>query len=151
MVWEALGKEGELKIAQRISAENLYIGWGALLMVWQRGLKDWLERWQPDVLIMEANPRNVSTNFAVRWMHSRHRPVIGWGLGAPAVGGPFSPFFARSRRGFLAQFDALVSYSRSGVEQYKTTGFPSARIFLAPNAATPRPTHPPAPRPAAYR
>jgi glycosyltransferase involved in cell wall biosynthesis len=151
MTWEALGKEGELKIAQRVNAENLYIGWGSLLSVWQRGLKDWLERWRPDVLIMEANPRNVSTNLAVRWMHAHHRPVIGWGLGAPRVSGSFSTIFANSRRGFLAQFDALVSYSRTGVEQYQSTGFPSARIFLAPNAATPRPMQAPPPRLPVYR
>jgi glycosyltransferase involved in cell wall biosynthesis len=151
MAWEALGKEGELKIAQRVSADNVYLGRGALLMVWQRGLKDWLERWYPDVLIMETNPRNVSTNLAVRWMHARQRIVIGWGLGAPPVHGSLAAPFAQSRRRFLAQFDALVSYSRAGVEQYRATGFPPERIFLAPNAATPRPAQAPALRPQNYQ
>jgi len=140
--WEALGKQGELKVAQYVRAENMYLGWGSFLMVWQRGLKDWLERWYPDVLIMEAKPRNVSTNMAVQWMHGRKRPVIGWGLGAPPVKRSYSKLFSDSRKRFLAQFDALVSYSKTGVEQYIATGVPSERVFLAPNAATPRPTLP---------
>ncbi len=146
MTWEALGKAGELKFAQRVTADNIYIGWGVLLSVWQRGLLEWLERWSPDVLIMEANPRNISTNLAVRWMHSRGCPVIGWGLGAPLITGSLNWLFSRSRRDFLSQFDALVSYSRTGVDQFLATGFPSERVFLAPNAATPCPTQPPTPR-----
>lgn len=142
MSWEALGREGELTRAQRVSAENVYLGWGSLLMVWQHGLKDWLESWHPDVLIMEANPRTISSNMAIRMMHNRNCPVIGWGLGAPPVSGGFSFLFSRSRRLFLSQFDALVSYSRTGVEQYMANGYPPERVFLAPNAATPRPTHP---------
>src|SRR5512142_849177 len=87
---EALGSPGELRVAQHVPAHNLYVGGGALLFVWQLGLRDWLERWHPDVLVMEANPRNISTNVALRWMHARGCPVIGWGLGAPAAHGPFA-------------------------------------------------------------
>lgn len=136
---EAIGQEGELQIAQRVIADNIYLGWGGYLLVWQHGLKGWLERWRPDVLIMEANPRNINTNMAISWMHSRRLPVIGWGLGAPPVK-RFPPWlFTGSRKRFLARFDALVSYSRLGVDQYQATGFPPERVFLAPNAATPRP------------
>ncbi len=151
MEWEALGQEGELNIAQLVRSDNLYFGWGALLAVWQHGLKDWLEQWRPDVLIMEANPRTLSSTMALRWMHARGCPVIGWGLGAPPlIGGRYPRLFARTRRAFLSQFDALVSYSRTGVEQYLALGIPPERVFLAPNAATPRPSQPPPARPAEF-
>lgn len=139
---EALGKAGELRHAQFVQAENLYLGAGPLLTVWQRGLIDWLQRWSPDVLIMEANPRNASSSAAVRWMHARGRPVIGWGLGAPPLRGPLAALFGATRRRFLMQFDALISYSRTGVEQFVASGFPAGRVYAAPNAATPRPSAP---------
>jgi glycosyltransferase involved in cell wall biosynthesis len=43
----------------------------------------------------------------------------------------------RSRR-----FDALITYSRRGADEYATLGFPDDKIFVAPNAASPRPTSP---------
>lgn len=152
MTDEALGQTGALRAAQHVPARNLYLGWGSLLTVWQRGLLDWLERWNPDVLIAEANPRNASTNAALRWMQSRGRPVIGWGLGAPpmrGLPGPVTRLFEGSRRRFLAQFDALIAYSQTGMEQFAAAGYPAGKVFVAPNAATPRPAPPPA-RPAGY-
>ena len=58
---------------------------------------------------MEANPRYLRTPRAVRWMHARRRPVIGWGLGAPrrrgvgrsARGGPAELFGPVRRAGRL--------------------------------------------------
>jgi glycosyltransferase involved in cell wall biosynthesis len=147
---EALGKPGALRFAQHVPANNVYVGGGPLLFVWQLGLIDWLERWHPDMLVMEANPRNVSTNAALRWMHAHGRPVIGWGLGAPPVRGPFPALMRESRRRFLAQFDAVISYSKTGAEQFGFAGVPHDRIFIAPNAATPRPVQPPPERPEGY-
>lgn len=148
---EALGREGMLHHAQQVVARNQYVGAGPFLFVWQEGLLDWLERWNPDVLIMEANPRSASTNAALHWMHSHNRPVVGWGLGAPPVRGPLPSLFIATRRRFLARFDALIAYSKTGVEQFAAAGFPRDRIFVAPNAATPRPTHPPAERPVVFQ
>lgn len=165
MSGEALGKEGHLTTAQHVRGQNVYLGWGPLLTVWQRGLIDWLERWQPDALIMEANPRNASASQAVRWMRRRAAqgsgcPVIGWGLGAPPViharpdaGGRLRPvdylnrFLTLSRSRFLAQFDALIAYSRTGADEFIAAGVPAERVFVAPNAVTMRPTQPPSERP----
>jgi glycosyltransferase involved in cell wall biosynthesis len=58
--------------------------------------------------------------------------------------------FTAPRRGFLAQFDALISYSRTGAEQFAAAGFPTARILIAPNAATRRPSLQPLLRPDDY-
>jgi glycosyltransferase involved in cell wall biosynthesis len=42
----------------------------------------------------------------------------------------------------LHQFDALISYSVRGAEQYAALGYPADRIFVAPNATAPAPTFP---------
>jgi hypothetical protein len=85
-------------------------------------LLDWLEAWQPDVLIVEANPRYRSTPAAVRWMHARRRPVLGWGLGAPPITGPLAAWRERSRRKFLLALDGLIAYSQRGADEYRRLG-----------------------------
>jgi glycosyltransferase involved in cell wall biosynthesis len=133
---------GQLHTAHLAPARNLHLLVGRFYACYQAGLIGWLEAWQPDGLIVEANPRYLRTPAAVRWMHVRRRPVIGWGLGAPHVSGLFGGLQAASRRSFLAQFDALLTYSRQGAGEYARAGFPAERIFVAPNAAAPRPTQP---------
>ncbi len=72
---------------------------GPLYVCRQAGVRAWLEEWQPDVLVVEANPRYLSTPGAVRWMHAPSRPVIGWGLGAPAPRGLLAGLRARGAAG----------------------------------------------------
>jgi glycosyltransferase involved in cell wall biosynthesis len=117
----------------------------------QSGILDWLEGWDPDALIVEANPRYPSTKAAIRWMHARGRPVLGWGLGAPEIRGLFSGWRRQARRRFLGALDGVISYSRRGAHEYQAVGFPAERVFVAPNAATSCPITPPPPRPAAFR
>lgn len=148
---EALGETGELHVAKHVRARNLHVGRGPLLFYWQPGLIDWLERWQPDALIVEANPRNLSIPAARRWMHQRSRPVIGWGLGAPPGRNLPERLLSGWRDRHLRDFDALISYSQTGAEQFAAAGFPIDRIFVAPNAATPRPAGPPPARPPQFR
>jgi glycosyltransferase involved in cell wall biosynthesis len=114
---------------------------------WQPGLLAWLEDWQPDALVVEANPRYRNTPAAVRWMHARGRPVIGWGLGAPPVSGPLAAWRAGARTKFLTSLDALIAYSQRGAREYRLLGFPADRVFVAPNAVAPAPTQPPPARP----
>ncbi len=103
---------------------------------------DWLKDCQPDALIVEANPRYLATSSAVKWMHSQGKPVIGWGLGSPPPSGWFAGPRRLARLRFLRQFDALISYSARGAEQYALLGYPADRIFVAPNATAPAPTFP---------
>ena len=115
-----------------------------LYLCWQEGIIPWLEKTNPDALIVEANPRYLSTPRALRWMKNRGRPTLGWGLGAP----PANPLLTRQRARFLAQLDGVIAYSQHGTEEYRALNiFPPDRIFTAPNAVTPRPTSPPPPRP----
>lgn len=124
---------------------------------WQDGFLDWLQEWQPDVLVVEANARYPTTHRAIRWMHVHHRPVIGWGLGAPPLeqGSFISQWLARLRRRqrlvLIRSLDGLIAYSRRGAEEYHQLGFPRERIFIASNAVTPRPTNLPPERPPEFQ
>ncbi len=119
-------------------------------LCWQGGFVDWLEAWQPDALVVEANPRYPSTRAAVKWMQRRGRPVIGWGLGAPALGGRLASLRKGERLAFLRSLDGLVAYSQRGAQEYRQLGIPAERVFVAPNAVSPPPAAPPPPRPAQF-
>lgn len=131
-----------------VPARNRHFLRGALYLCYQEGIAAWLESANPDVLVMEANPRYLSAPRAVQWMRARRRPVIGWGLGAPlSLGGRVgAKLWAR----FLGQFAALIAYSRRGAAEYAALGFPKERIFVATNAAAPRPTSSPPQRPPSF-
>ena len=134
---EAIATTNALQTARYSPAENLHFLRGPLYFCYQRGLPQWLDGWNPDALVVEANFRYLSTPSALDWMRYRGRPVIGWGLGAPVDRGPLGLF----RQGFLRQFDALIAYSRRGAEQYAACGIPADRIYVAPNAVAPAPRH----------
>lgn len=143
--------QGKLHIAHFFPANNLHFLHGKRYLCWQRGVMTWLEHWQPKVLIVEANPRYLHLPIAIRWMHNRGLPVIGWGLGAPpAEKGFFAALRQTARRKFIRQFEALITYSQTGANQYRDAGFNPERIFVAPNAVAPKPTEPPTPRPDAF-
>ena len=134
---------GELRVARQFSAHNIHLLGGPLYLCYQRGLIEWLESWDPDALIVEANARYPSTPPAVKWMHERRRRVIGWGLGAPPLSGPLADVRRARRLAFLRQFDALIAYSQRGAAEYAELGFPREKVFVAPNAAAARPLQKP--------
>ena len=150
---------GKLQIANYAAAKNIHVFNGSFYLCYQGGMIDWLEHWNPDALIVEANPRYLATSSAVKWMRSRGRKVIGWGLGAPPPSVP--PIFkeyggeakggTRRRIQFLNQFDALISYSRRGADEYAALGFPREKIFVAYNAVSPRPLNPLPARPSTFK
>jgi glycosyltransferase involved in cell wall biosynthesis len=140
---------GKLKIAKYAPAQNIHLLNGPLYFCYQRGLIDWLHDWNPDVLIVEANPRWLSTPAAITWMQSRGRPVIGWGLGAPPSNSPhFHRKWGERKRGaFISRFEALIAYSQRGADEYAAYGIPREKIFVAHNAVSPAPKVPPDRRP----
>ncbi|MBP7227748.1 MAG: glycosyltransferase family 4 protein [Longilinea sp.] len=140
---EMVENQFEIPGAQVTIAKNRHFFKEPWYLCWQSGLLHWLETWQPQVLILEANPRYLLSPFAVRWMHARHRPVIGWGLGAPPTNRLRSTWRAR----FLHQFDAMITYSQQGADQYHAAGLSADRIFVARNAVAARPTEPAPQRP----
>ncbi len=144
---EGIQPATELRLATWARAHNLHLLSGPLYIWYQRGLQQWLDAWDPDVLILEANPRLVSNPAAIAWMHRRSRPAIGWGLGMPP--GSRGPAFLRQwlRRRAIRGLDAIVAYSSLGAAEYQAAGFPADRLFVAPNAVVSPPASPP-PRPA---
>jgi len=138
---ESIAAVGSLpKNVHFTQADNHHFFGGPFYLCWQAGLIRWLEDWQPEVIILEANPRYLSNPAAQRWMHQRSRPVIGWGLGAPPVQGSFARMRSARRQHFLFDFDALITYSQRGAQEYRQVGFPADKIFVAANAVAARPT-----------
>jgi glycosyltransferase involved in cell wall biosynthesis len=129
---EGIATASQAKIAQHSLGQNIHLLTGSLYFCYQRGLIDWLEQWDPDALIAEANPRYLSTPAAVRWMRERNRPVIGWGLGSPPIRG----YLRQRRAAFINQFDAMLAYSKRGAEEYAGLGFPREKIFVAYNSVS---------------
>lgn len=136
---ESIHTTTDLNTAQYYPADNRHFLRGPLYLCWQPNLLTWLEEWDPEVLIVEANPRYPSTRAALRWMHARGRPVIGWGLGAPALKSPLNIFRHWNRLNFLRSLDAVIAYSARGAEQYRALGLPPKHIYFAPNASAARP------------
>ena len=131
-----------LENADLSRARNFHLFKGKYYLCFQFGLLPWLKRIDPDVLILEANPRYLSTPAARRWMQQRHRAVVGWGLGAPPIKGFIATIRQFHRKQFITQFDALITYSQKGASEYATLGFPEEHISVAVNAVTPAPVHP---------
>ena len=119
---------------------NVHIGAGPLYICWQQGLLNWLEDYQPDVLVVEANPRYLTTPKAIQWMHERGRPVLGWGLGVSEVSGLLGGFRKRERETCVHSLDGISAYSEKGAEEYRQFGIPENRVFTAHNAAVLPPT-----------
>jgi glycosyltransferase involved in cell wall biosynthesis len=125
---------GKPQAAKYYEAKNIHLFNGAFYLCYQNGFINWLEEWNPDSLIVEANPRYLSTSSAIKWMHARGRKVIGWGLGSPHLSGPFARFRQTKRVSFLNQFDALIAYSQRGADEYAKLGFLRKKIFVAHNS-----------------
>ncbi len=142
---EGIATTNQLQVAKYHAGKNVHLFSGAFYLCYQRGLLDWLQNWNPDALIVEANPRYLSTSSAVRWMHERKKPVLGWGLGSPPVSG----WRKRRRLSFIRQFDALIAYSQRGADEYAELGFPREKIFVAHNSVSPPPAFAPDRKPAA--
>jgi glycosyltransferase involved in cell wall biosynthesis len=114
-------------------------------LCWQVGVVRWLEHWKPDILIVEANPRILSTRQAIIWMHQRRRPVLGWGLGVPRAGSVGENQF---RVRFLRSLDGVISYSNRGTSEYQNLGLEN--VFTAYNAVSRKPLKAPLDRPLSY-
>jgi len=140
---EGITTAKQLKVANYKVGQNIHLFNGQFYLCYQKGLMDWLKEWNPDALIMEANPRYLSTPSAVKWTHRHNKPVIGWGLGAPSPK-PLSQWerSAGVRARFINQFDAMLAYSQRGADEYAALGFPREKIFVAHNSVAMPPSSP---------
>jgi glycosyltransferase involved in cell wall biosynthesis len=152
-----LPKEGidpveDLQIARLVHAnnKNFLDPSSSLFICWQNGFIKWLEEWQPEALIVEANPRYPVTRQAIEWMHHRECKVIGWGLGAPPINGLLANLARRERVSLLNSLDAIIAYSQKGAEQYQHLGIPQDKVYVAFNAVAQAPPMRPTQRSAQF-
>ncbi len=131
--------------AELVQARNWHVKdpSSPFFLCWQGGFLRWLEETQPDALVVEANPRYPVTRLAIRWMHRRGRPVVGWGLGAPPLSCRLAKLRRWERLSLLRSLDVVIAYSHTGAEQYLELGLPAERVFVASNAADSAPSAPP--------
>lgn len=141
---------GTTKIARHVEAKNIHLFDGSFYLCYQRNFIQWLEDWNPDALIVEANPRYLATPAAVKWMRARGRKVIGWGLGLKSSSPSGRGVGVRARAKFLHQFDAMLAYSQRGADEYAALGFPREKIFVAHNSVSPAPNFPMPSRPSTF-
>lgn len=148
---ESIPTGKELQTAQFTKSRNYHFRniRSPFYLLWQSGFVNWLESWQPEILIVEANARYLSTFQGIRWMHSRGKPVIGWGLGAPEIGGSGSGGWSISgiirkylRKRLFGQLDGLVAYSHKGASEYAEVTGHEIPVFVASNAVARRPVGP---------
>jgi glycosyltransferase involved in cell wall biosynthesis len=127
---EGIPQAAELRAARWIRAANRRLGYGRFSFLWQNGWREWIEAVDPEILILEANPRHLSNERMFGWMKARGRPVIGWTLGPARAG----KIFSRWMLSYYRKFAAVVVYSGSGAEGFQDLGIGSEKIFVAPNA-----------------
>lgn len=147
---EAIKTADRLDHGRLVPTHNQHLFRGPLYLCRQPGFIDWLEEWQPDALVVEANSRYPTTRSAIRWMKVRQRPVLGWGLGAPRLTGVTAGIQHRARVNLLTQLDGVIAYSQRGAREYAELGLSPERVFVAHNAAAHRPSEPPPDRPASF-
>jgi len=137
----------DLSIAKFSPAKNYYFFNGKFDLCLQAGLQKWLKTWQPDIVIVEANPRNLSTPLMIHWLHKHSCRVIGHGLGVMPLTSGLEKLRNLGRRGLISLLDGVFAYSSLAAEQYHALGMPTDRIFVAHNAIAAKPTKQPTERP----
>ncbi|PKO17789.1 MAG: hypothetical protein CVU39_04720 [Chloroflexi bacterium HGW-Chloroflexi-10] len=123
--------------------KNFHFLNGPFYLCYQHNLLTQVKSFDPQVLIVEANPRYPATHAVIHWAEKHQRAVIGWGLGVPRHAGKFAALRNRQRQNFLNKFNAIIAYSRQGAAQYSQVGIDPQKIFVAANATAMRSTSPP--------
>jgi glycosyltransferase involved in cell wall biosynthesis len=124
------------QVFNHYSAKNRYLLNSHNMLLIQTNIIEWLNEFNPDVLVMEANPRILSHWQAIRWMRGRNRPVLGWGLGELERDG--SGISQNIRRlianKLVTSFDGIIAYSTKAKADYISAGLDSSCIFVAHNS-----------------
>jgi glycosyltransferase involved in cell wall biosynthesis len=134
---ESIVTENHIPMAEFVKAQNHHLFPGRFYLCLQTGVLRWLKRWDPDILILEANFRYPTNRLAKSWMHRRGRPVIGWGLGVRKDQGSFSGIQNQMRTSYLSSFDAVIAYSTQGAQECVSAGVPEEKVFIAVNSLSP--------------
>ncbi len=137
---EPVGVSTDLGAGRLTIARNRYGQGGDSYVCWQGSLGRWLQRWDPQLLVLEGNPRLLSHAIAFRWAHARGRPVIGWSRSSDAAHG--GGIRGGMRKLWVRQFDGMIAYGNAALEQFTAEGLPRERLFVAQNATVRLPEQP---------
>lgn len=137
---EGIKTAGRLDEAEFVRGRNRRLSSPLGIVWWQSGLRRWLLDYRPDALVVEANPRLISSNYALIWSRRHGRPIVAWGLGELTRAG--SVVTTRARRAiartFIRRFDGVLAYSSKGALDYEALGVSRERIEIAYNAVDTR-------------
>jgi glycosyltransferase involved in cell wall biosynthesis len=120
----------KLETARWTKAQNLRLGSGWWAVDWQLGWRQWLRKEALHAVILEPNPRYLSNYLLLDRLKAHKRRALGWSLGPIRGIEIIQPVLSA----YYSQFDALISYSHNGAENFLRLGIPAERIFIAPNA-----------------
>lgn len=136
MAGEVIKVVDEMDHAQFYAAKNRYWLGPGNMIIWQSNVGRWLRDFDPDVLVLEANPRILSHGQAIRWMHRRRRPVLGWGLGELERAGPGWSLTMRRliAHKLIRSFDGMIAYSTKAKADYVVAGVAPDSVFIAHNS-----------------
>ncbi|MEW6671026.1 MAG: glycosyltransferase family 4 protein [Thermodesulfobacteriota bacterium] len=131
-----------LKTADSVTGARLFIGKNYYtqsplpLIFWQSGILTWLRQTDPDILVIDINPRILSSWIAIAWMRRKKRPVLGWGLGEQARSGPVLQKWIRRRiaKFVISATNGIIAYSSKAKKDYIAAGMEPENVFVAYNS-----------------
>jgi glycosyltransferase involved in cell wall biosynthesis len=90
-----------------------------------------LERERPDVLVVEANPRNTTTWQLPRFCRRLGIPIVGWSkIHSYSM---VAPLMGLVKPSFYRGFDRVICYGASSSRELVSLGYPADRIDIANN------------------
>ena len=95
---EGITTTNQLQITNYRLGKNIHLFSGWLYLCYQRGLIDWLEKWNPDALIVEANPqvdrliRTGDTARGIPGCQSCHGMGAGGPIETPTISGQYRQY-----------------------------------------------------------
>lgn len=94
-----------------------------------------LKEFNPDILIVQPTPRNLSFFKIIRFCKLNKKPLIGWGMGQmPNRGKVLSIIHSYVQRPLINRLDGMIVYSTKAYNYYRhTLGF-SGEIQIAFNS-----------------
>lgn len=140
---EMVSTADNIQNVEFVQTKNIHLFNNPFYICLQPEIHQWLKNFDPEIVILEANPRYLSSKKAIHWIKKTNRGLIGWGLGVPNHKIILDSLRAYSRNKFLNKFDALIAYSNQGKQQYIQTGIDEKKVFVAPNSTVPRPVNSP--------
>jgi glycosyltransferase involved in cell wall biosynthesis len=110
---------------------------GSFYFCYQNEVHRWIKTLNPDVCVIDNNPRIISNRSIIHYAKKCGSPIIGWGLGVLGTPIPFLPNTLRSKlfASHVDNHDAFIGYSSKAREDFLSLGADPDSIFIAPNSA----------------